>query len=258
MKKMLLFAPLILLALCVALSSAALAENVCACACQPAQDESLPEESLPEEPLPEESAPANRITSKFLLATPTPEPTLTPESTPVVPLEYAFTQELVYGDIHLFLPSTVNKDDPLESYWTDVFGLREVYSGYSPLREPFTITISYSDRVTPDYREIMDAYYSGTEDGILEAHRLAARFSTGLVQADETIGILRDSTSLYPLSWENQPPEAAVLIVSPEQNKTLSFLISAGSTEEVYELLDGILEHIVAPRAVPGPSSEQP
>lgn len=247
MKKMLLFAPLILLALCVALSSAALAENVCACACQPAQDESAPDESLPTE-----SAPANRITSKFLLATPTPEPT------PDVPLEYAFTQELVYGDIHLFLPSTVNKDDPLESYWTDVFGLREVYSGYSPLREPFTITISYSDRVTPDYREIMDAYYSDTEDGILEAHRLAARFSTGLVQADETIGILRDSTSLYPLSWENQPPEAAVLIVSPEQNKTLSFLISAGSTEEVYELLDGILEHIVAPRAVPGPNSEQP
>ena len=197
MKKSFLCALLALLLVlsCTVCAPAALAENACPSDCACTQTEA-------------------RTRSRFELELP----------------KYSFTQELVYGDFHIFIPSLFEKDES-EDLGFDTFS--------NNLNGSYKIQLRIAcDDSYPEVREYLDPYYGDSQKHLLDLQQFAISYIFRLVQVDECVGLL--------LVDEFGGKYSASFAVANRKN-TLFLDITARDEEETYELLDGILEHIVAP-----------
>ena len=148
------------------------------------------------------------------------------------PSDFLYTQEFVYGDFRVFFPSTFKQtgDPKLSPY-------RFSKEGSDEKGETMIEFIPYS-QWPGDENEALFAYYGDSQEYLSEQAQLAVERGYELVAVDECVGLvdsyLLTSVNRLHLSFSNR-------------KNILTIYISAPSAEEAYELLDGILERIVAP-----------
>ena len=146
--------------------------------------------------------------------------------------QYDYTVEVVLEDYHIFLPG-----DPEDlSYHTDP----ERYGITSELKYPRIspyILVSILDENDLPF----PAYYANSDELLDHLNEYADSgdwTQCEIVQADECLGVARYSESKY---------EIAAYVYITNRKHILRLYVSEDSYEAVQHLVDGILEHIVAP-----------